>query len=103
MKKKTNINGLWRFYDVANGISGICVGANIEEANPLTLQLFKLAMSLFSRPLNINDVLSYLQLPVGPVPRKLRSALAYILATNGGFGEIDWNDISDENEPFSAS
>lgn len=74
------------------------LNANIEEANPLTLQLFKLAMSLFSRPLNINDVLSYLQLPVGPVPRKLRSALAYILATNGGFGEIDWNDISDENE-----
>ena len=32
MKKKTNINGLWRFYDVANGIGGICVGANIEEA-----------------------------------------------------------------------
>ena len=32
MKKKTNINGLWRFYDVANSIGGICVGANIEEA-----------------------------------------------------------------------
>ena len=32
MKKRTNINGLWRFYDVANGISGICVGADVEEA-----------------------------------------------------------------------
>lgn len=32
MKKKTNINGLWRFYDDAHNISGICVGANIDEA-----------------------------------------------------------------------
>lgn len=30
--KKTNINGLWRFYDAVNGISGVCAGANIEEA-----------------------------------------------------------------------
>lgn len=29
---KTNINGLWRFYDAANGISGVCAGATTEEA-----------------------------------------------------------------------
>ena len=69
----------------------------IEESNPLNLQLFKLAMSVFSRPLNINNILSYLQLPTGPVPRKLRSALAYVLISQGGFGEVDWNELSQED------
>lgn len=32
MKKKTNINGLWKFYDDTHNIGGICVGANAEEA-----------------------------------------------------------------------
>ena len=72
------------------------VGATIEESNPLTLQLFKLAMSVFSRPLNIQNLVSYLQLPVGPVPGKLRYALANILIAEGGFGDIDWNDIDED-------
>ena len=72
------------------------VGATIQESNPQILQLFKLAMAVFSRPLNIQNILSYLQLPVGPVPRKLRSALAKVLITDGGFGNIDWNDLTDD-------
>lgn len=32
MKNKTNINGLWRFYDEANNISGIVVGNNAKIA-----------------------------------------------------------------------
>lgn len=70
--------------------------ATIQESNPLTLQLFKLAMSVFSRPLNIHNILSYLQLPVGPIPRKLRSKLAYILISEGGFGKIDWDKLSED-------
>ncbi len=70
--------------------------AVIQESNPLTLQLFKLAMSVFSRPLNIQNILSYLQLPKGPVPRKLCSALANVLVTDGGFGEVDWNDLDEQ-------
>ena len=68
------------------------VDATIQNSNPLSLQLFKLALSVFSRPLNIQNLLSYFQLPVGPVPRRLRMALANILVSDGGFGEIDWND-----------
>lgn len=33
MKNKTNINGLWRFYDAANNIGGIVIGSNTEEAH----------------------------------------------------------------------
>lgn len=32
MRNKTNINGLWRFYDDANNIGGIVVGNDTEEA-----------------------------------------------------------------------
>ena len=72
--------------------------ATIQDSNPLSLQLFKLALSVFSRPLNIQNLLSYFQLPVGPIPRWLRTALANVLVSDGGFGEIDWDDenLTDE-------
>ena len=72
------------------------VNATIKESNPFSLQLFKLAMAVFSRPLNIENILAYLQLPVGPVPRRLRSKLANILVQDGGFGTIDWEKIDEE-------
>ena len=68
------------------------VDATIQDSNPLSLQLFKLALAVFSRPLNIQNLLSYFQLPVGPIPRRLRTALANVLVSDGGFGEIDWDD-----------
>ena len=72
------------------------VNATIRESNPFSLQLFKLAMAVFSRPLNIENILAYLQLPIGPVPRRLRSKLANILIQDGGFGSIDWDRLDEE-------
>ena len=74
--------------------------ATIQGSNPLSLQLFKLAPSVFSRPLNIQNLLSYFQLPVGPIPRRLRTALSNVLVSDGGFGEIDWDDekMTEEKE-----
>lgn len=63
------------------------VGASLMQSNPQLLQLFKLSMSMFSRPLNIYNVVSYLQLPMSPIPSGLRYKLAGILLKNGGFGE----------------
>lgn len=63
------------------------VGATLMQSNPQLLQLFKLSMSIFSRPLNIHNLLSYLQLPMSPIPSGLRYKLAKILLRNGGFGE----------------
>lgn len=76
--------------------------ATIPDSNPLSLQLFKLALSVFSRPLNIQNLLSYLLLPVGPIPRRLRSALANVLVSNGGFGEIDWEADGMDKETVEA-
>lgn len=32
MENKTDINGLWRFYDAANNIGGIVIGNDAKEA-----------------------------------------------------------------------
>ena len=78
------------------------VGATLMQSNPQLLQLFKLSMSIFSRPLNIHNLLSYLQLPMSPIPSGLRHKLAKILLKNGGFGEKkqrddgEWRDDWDD-------
>ena len=61
--------------------------SSLKDSNPQLLQLFKLSMSIFSRPLNIQNLVSYLMLPMSPIPGKLRRKLARILLKNGGFGE----------------
>lgn len=68
------------------------VHASLTQSNPQLLQLFKLSLSVFSRPLNLNNLVSYLQLPSGPIPRSLRFKLLHILLKNGGFGEMKMRD-----------
>lgn len=63
------------------------VHSSLKDSNPQLLQLFKLSMSIFSRPLNIQNLLSYLTLPMSPIPRMLRGKFARILLKNSGFGE----------------
>ena len=63
------------------------VHSSVSGSNPQLLQLFKLGMSIFSRPLNISNLVSYLQMPINPIPGVLRRKLAKILIDNGGFGE----------------
>ncbi len=81
--------------------------SSLIDSNPQLLQLFKLSMSIFSRPLNIQNLVSYLMLPMSPIPGKLRRRLARQLLTTGGFGDKvvreddnmrdDWEEII---EPF---
>ena len=61
--------------------------ATLYDSNPQLLQLFKLGMSIFSRPLNVRNIVSYLQLPLSPIPAPLRKDLAKLLLKEGGFGE----------------
>jgi hypothetical protein len=70
------------------------IQASFTQSNPQLTQLFKLGISIFSRPLNIQNLTSYLLLPEGPIPGKLRRKLADQLIADGGFGENDkWNQI----------
>jgi hypothetical protein len=63
------------------------VHSSLIQSNPQLLQFFKLGMSIFSRPLNIQNLISYLQLPMSPIPGALRYKLSKILLQNGGFGD----------------
>lgn len=63
------------------------VHASLMDSNPQLLQLFKLSMSIYSRPLNIQNLLSYLMLPLSPIPSRLRRKLARLLLEKGGFGD----------------
>lgn len=68
------------------------VHSRLNDSNPQILQLFKLSMSIFSRPLNIQNLVSYLKLPMSPIPAKLRRQLAHQLLNEGGFGEKKMRD-----------
>ena len=77
--------------------------SSLTESNPQLLQLFKLSLSVFSRPLNIQNLVSYLMLPLSPIPGTLRRRLARQLLSTGGFGDPkvredgqmrdDWDEI----------
>lgn len=74
------------------------LNSKLPDANPQLLQIFKLGMSLFSRPLNVRNVLSYLQLPESPVPSELRYKLSKLLIDNGGFGDGEWEKVLEDYE-----
>ena len=63
------------------------VHSSLIQTNPQLLQFFKLGMSIFSRPLNIQNLISYLQLPMNPIPGALRYKLSKMLLQEGGFGD----------------
>lgn len=79
------------------------LNSSLHDTNPQLLQLFKLGMSIFSRPLNVGNVLSYLQLPTSPVPSELRYKLSKLLLDRGGFGDGEWDKIIDEYKYFDEN
>lgn len=61
--------------------------ASTEEGSPSIPQIFKLGLLLLVRPMDPQTLLSYLQLPAGPLPGKLASALSRALLDDNGVGE----------------
>ncbi|MDL2323135.1 PD-(D/E)XK nuclease family protein [Bacteroidales bacterium OttesenSCG-928-A17] len=62
-------------------------GSVIRNSNPQIVQLFKLGLSLFIKPLNVYNLLSYLQIQVNPLPSDLRYQLTNIIINTGGLGQ----------------
>lgn len=88
--------------DMALAMGRPVVNSKSPNSNPQLLQLFKLGLSLFSRPLNVNNLLSYLLIPGNPVGG-VSYKLAKVLAKEGGVNEkwqntIDEFDFTEENE-----
>ena len=88
--------------DMAIAMGIPTVNSKSQNSNPQLLQLFKLGMSLFSRPINVYNLLSYLQIPGNPLGG-IAYKLARVLADEGGINEewqktIDEYDFTDEDD-----
>lgn len=80
--------------DMAIAMGKPVVDSKSQNSNPQLLQLFKLGQSLFARPLNIYNLLSYLQIPANPLGG-VAYKLARVLANEGGMNE-EWQKTIDE-------
>ena len=80
--------------DMAIAMGSPTVNSKSQNSNPQLLQLFKLGLSLFARPLNVNNLLSYLLIPGNPVGG-VSYKLAKVLAKEGGINE-EWQKVIDE-------
>lgn len=80
--------------DMAIAMGRPTVNSKSQNSNPQLLQLFKLGMSLFARPLNVYNLLSYLQVPGNPLGG-VSYKLARVLADEGGINE-EWQKTIDE-------
>lgn len=80
--------------DMAMAMGRPTVNSKSQNSNPQLLQLFKLGLSLFVRPLNVYNLLSYLQISGNPLGG-LAYKLARVLADKGGIND-DWQKTIDE-------
>lgn len=75
------------------------VDSMTENSNPQILQLMNLGISLFYRPLDINNLLSYLLIPVNPLPGGLRVRLIRALVKDNGLGET-WKSVFEGDDRY---
>jgi len=80
--------------DMAISMGKPVVNSKSKNSNPQLLQLFKLGLSLFARPLNVYNLLSYLQVPGNPLGG-VSYKLARVLADEGGINK-EWQKTIDE-------
>ena len=80
--------------DMAISLGNPLVHSVSKQSNPQLLQLFKLGMSLFVRPLNLSHLLSYLQIPGNPLGG-VSSLLAEVLVSEGGINEMWYQTIQE--------
>ena len=66
------------------------IGSSLSSKLPQVVQLFTLGNGLFEFPLNVQRIIEWLNLPLSPIPGKLRSALSRALTRSGGINNSDW-------------
>ena len=78
-------------------------GSSLKNASPEIVQLFKLGLSLFISPLNIYNLVSYLQGSIHPLPPSFRYKLIQVIMDEGGIVNEKWNtEIENFKNPENA-
>ncbi len=79
-------------FDSCLAASGLAASGSVNyNATPQIIQLFKLVSTGLFAPLDVRNLLSYLQLPYLPFPRYLSSGLSALLAELPGINNDKWN------------
>lgn len=60
-------------------------GSAIADCSPQVTQLFVMGLGMFSTPLNVNTLIEWLNMPIHPLSRYFRSALAEAIVRKGGY------------------
>ncbi|MCH4147682.1 MAG: PD-(D/E)XK nuclease family protein [Prevotella sp.] len=79
-----------KFDDLQSSLDYPTSGSSIANADPQIAQMFKIGLTLFGYPLNIINMLSWLVMPVSPIPSALRYSLARVIADEGGIYNEKW-------------
>lgn len=79
------------FNDILRAEDKPLVHSEFTDSNPPAIQLFKFVLNLFKRPVDLRNLLDFLNCPVCPVPSAIRNDLLLQLKKEGGFGQ-SWSD-----------
>lgn len=79
------------FNDILRAEDKPLVHSEFTDSNPPAIQLFKFVLNLFKRPVDLRNLLDFLNCPVNPVPSVIRNDLLQQLKKEGGFGQ-SWSD-----------
>lgn len=60
-------------------------GSAIGNSFPLLSQTFIIGLGLFQKPMNLQNMLSWLQLPMSPIPWKVRMQFVSAITRSGGY------------------
>ena len=60
-------------------------GSSISDCSPQVTQLFVMGIGLFSTPLNVSTLIEWLNMPIHPINRSFRRALADAIVHKGGY------------------
>lgn len=60
-------------------------GSIINNSFPQLSQLYIIGLGLFQKPLNLNNLLDWLQVPMSPIPVNIRRCLAETIVQSGGY------------------
>lgn len=71
-------------------------GTTLDNVSPQIVQMFMLGMNLFEYPLNIRNLLDWLQLPIHPLESKLRYSLIDVIVDSGGFDNSKYHEAIDK-------
>lgn len=86
------------FDEMLNSFGLPVAGSDQVDSNPMLIQLIRLISTLLVKPVQIHNLMSYLQVEVNPVPASLRKQLLKAIKDTGGTANTEWLSAIDEYE-----